>query len=40
MRIRQREPKKRIYLTIIVISGISSIIHTKEKRKVKNMHQL
>ena len=30
--------KKRIYLTIIVISKISSIVHTKEKRKVKNIY--
>ena len=30
--------KKRIYLTITVISRIFSIIHTKEKQKVKNMH--
>ena len=30
--------KKRIYLTIIVISGISSIVYTKEKRKVKNVY--
>ena len=33
-----REFKKRIYLTIIVISRISSIIYTKEKWKIKNMH--
>ena len=30
--------KKRIYLTIIVISRISSIIYTKEKRKIKNVY--
>ena len=40
MRICQKEPKKRIYLTIIVISGISSIVYTKEKREIKNVHQL
>ena len=32
--------KKRIYLTIIIISKISSIVYIKEKWKVKNMHQL
>ena len=30
--------KKRIYLTIIVISRISSIIRIKEKWKVENMY--
>ena len=30
--------KKRIYLIIIVISKISSIIYTKEKQKIENMH--
>ena len=30
--------KKKIYLTIIVISKISSIIYTKEKRKIKNIY--
>ena len=30
--------KKRIYLTIIVISRISSIIYTKEKWKVENIY--
>ena len=30
--------KKRIYLTIIVISRISSIVYIKEKRKVKNIY--
>ena len=30
--------KKRIYLTIIVISRISSIIYIKEKQKVKNVY--
>ena len=30
--------KKRIYLTIIVISRIFSIIYTKEKRKIENMY--
>ena len=40
MRIYQREVKKKIYLTIIVISRISSIIYTKEKWKVKNVYQL
>ena len=40
MRIRQRELKKRIYLTIIIISRISSVIYTKEKQKIENMYQL
>ena len=35
-----RSLKKRIYLTIIVISKISSIVHTKEKWKVENVYQL
>ena len=30
--------KKRIYLTITVISRIFSIVYTKEKRKVKNIY--
>ena len=30
--------KKKIYLTIIVISGIFSIVYTKKKQKVKNMY--
>ena len=30
--------KKRIYLTITVISRIFSIIYTKEKQKVKNVY--
>ena len=30
--------KKRIYPTIIVISRIFSIVHTKEKWKIENMH--
>ena len=30
--------KKRIYLTIIIISRIFSIVYTKEKRKVKNIY--
>ena len=30
--------KKKIYLTIIVISRISSIIYIKEKQKVKNVY--
>ena len=30
--------KKRIYPTIIIISGISSIIYIKEKQKVKNIY--
>ena len=30
--------KKRIYLTITVINRIFSIVHTKKKRKVKNVH--
>ena len=30
--------KKRIYLTIIVISRIFSIIHTKKKWEIKNVH--
>ena len=38
MRIRQREFKKRIYLIIIVINGISSIVYTEEKQKVKNVY--
>ena len=32
--------KKRIYLTITVISRISSIIYTKEKWKIENIYQL
>ena len=32
--------KKRIYLTIVVISRIFSIIYIKEKQKVKNVYQL
>ena len=30
--------KKRIYLTIIIISRIFSIIYTKEKQKIKNIY--
>ena len=30
--------KKRIYLTIIVISRISSIVYIKEKWKIKNIY--
>ena len=30
--------KKKIYLTIVVISGISSIVYTKEKQEVKNVY--
>ena len=30
--------KKRIYLTIIVISRIFSIIHTKKKGKIENVY--
>ena len=30
--------KKRIYLTIIVINRISSIVYTKEKWKIENVH--
>ena len=36
--LRKGKFKKRIYLTIIVISGISSIVYTKEKQKVKNIY--
>ena len=34
----KKKSKKRIYLTIIVISKISSIVYTKEKRKVENIY--
>ena len=30
--------KKKIYLTITVISRIFSIIYTKEKQKIKNIY--
>ena len=30
--------KKRIYLTITVISRIFSIVYTKEKQKIKNIY--
>ena len=30
--------KKRIYLTIIVISRIFNIIYTKEKREIENVY--
>ena len=32
--------RKGIYLIIIVISRISSIVYTKEKRKIENVYQL
>ena len=33
-----KKSKKRIYLTITVISRIFSIIYTKEKQKVENVY--
>ena len=30
--------KKKIYLTIIVISRISSIVYTEEKQKIENVY--
>ena len=34
----KKKSKKRIYLTITVISRIFSIIYTKEKQEVKNIY--
>ena len=36
--IRENLKKKRIYLTIVVISKIFSTVYTKEKWKVENVY--
>ena len=37
-KIYQGKSKKRIYLTIIIISRISSIVYTEEKQKIENVY--